>query len=173
MGDGTGGERTTGPGDRQTPAVSPGNASSGRRERIAGTLLSSVVVDPEDVRGWFGRYLEAYAACGRGESATESLLDWYALPFLVTTDAGFAALPTADQVVGAVQPQIDGMLAGRFARTDVEAEDVSVLNATSALVRGTFSHRDRDGREIRRLTVTYLVTDGAAGRRISVLAVER
>jgi hypothetical protein len=74
--------------------------------------------------------------------------------------------------VAAVQPQIDGMRAGAFARTDIVAADVTMLNATSALYRGTFSHRVGDGREIRRLTVTYLVTEGAAGRRISVLAVQ-
>jgi hypothetical protein len=39
------------------------------------------------------------------------------------------------------------------------------------LYRGTFSRQSVDGAEISRLTATYLVTDGAAGRRISVLAV--
>jgi hypothetical protein len=39
------------------------------------------------------------------------------------------------------------------------------------LYRGTFSRRRSDGGEISRLTATDLVTDGAAGRRISVLAV--
>ena len=43
--------------------------------------------------------------------------------------------------------------------------------ATAALYRGTFSLRRSDGNEINRLTATYLVTDGPAGRRISVLAV--
>jgi hypothetical protein len=46
-----------------------------------------------------------------------------------------------------------------------------VVNSTSALYRGTFSRQGNAGGEISRLTATYLVTDGAAGRRISVLAV--
>jgi len=135
-------------------------------------LLSSIAVDPDDVRAWFAEYLDAYAACGRGEAPTDSLLDWYGLPFLVATDAGFAALTTPEQVVAAVQPQIDGMRAGAFAGTAIAADHVTVLNATSAIYRGTFSHRDGDGHEIRRLTVTYLVTAGTDGRRISLLAVQ-
>jgi hypothetical protein len=47
----------------------------------------------------------------------------------------------------------------------------TALNSTSALYRGTFSRHRSDGGEISRLTATYLVTDGARGRRISVLAV--
>jgi hypothetical protein len=48
---------------------------------------------------------------------------------------------------------------------------VTVWNSTSALYRGTFSRQRSDGSEINQVTASYLVTDGAAGRRISVLAV--
>lgn len=48
--------------------------------------------------------------------------------------------------------------------------EITVLNATSARYRGAFSRRRADGSEIGRLTVTYLVTDGAVGRRTSALA---
>jgi hypothetical protein len=49
--------------------------------------------------------------------------------------------------------------------------DITVLNSTSALLQATFSRRRSDGSEIQQLTGTYLITDGAAGRRISVLAI--
>ena len=45
------------------------------------------------------------------------------------------------------------------------------LEAFAACGRGTFSRQRSDGSEIARLTSTYLVTDGEAGRRISVLAI--
>jgi hypothetical protein len=130
-----------------------------------------VAVDSSEVSRWFGVYLDAYAACGRGERDTASLLAFYGVPLLVTTDDGFGALMSNDQVVAAVQPQVDGMRAAGYARSEVLRSEVTVLNSMSALYRGTFSHHRSDGREIRRLTATYLVTDGAAGRRISVLAV--
>lgn len=128
-------------------------------------------MDSEDVNRWFGAYLDAFAACGRGESDTGSLLEYYGVPLLLTTDTGFFALTSDDQVGAALQPQVDGMRAAAYDRTEVLDSDVSVLNFTSALYRGTFSRQRSDGGEISRLTATYLVADGLAGRRISVLAV--
>jgi hypothetical protein len=130
-----------------------------------------VTVDADDVSQWFAEYLSAYAACGRGESDTASLLAYYGVPLLLTTDYGFAALTSDDQVIAAVQPQVDGMRAAGYGRSEVIGSEVTVLNATSALYRGTFSRQRSDGSEISQLTATYLVTDGPAGRRISVLAV--
>jgi hypothetical protein len=63
------------------------------------------------------------------------------------------------------------MRAAAYDRSQILGSEVTVLNARSALYRGTFSRQSVDGAEISRLTATYLVTDGAAGRRISVLAV--
>lgn len=120
---------------------------------------------------WFAEYLDAFAACGRGESDTGALLAYYGVPLLVTTDKGFFALTSGDQVVAAVQQQVDEMRAAGYSGSQVLGSEVTVLNSTSALYRGTFSRRSSDGGEISRLTATYLVTGGGAGRRISVLAV--
>ena len=54
--------------------------------------------------------------------------------------------------------------------SEVLVSEVTVLNATCALYRLAFSRRRADDADIGRLTVTYLVTDGSAGRRISALA---
>jgi hypothetical protein len=130
-----------------------------------------VIVDKSDVSRWFGEYLDAFAACGRGESDTASLLAYYGVPLLLTTDDGFVALTSDDQVVAAMQGQVDGMRAADYRRSEVLGSEVTVLNSTSALYRGTFSRQRSDGGEIGRLTGTYLVTDGSIGRRISALAV--
>jgi hypothetical protein len=147
---------------------------AGRRRALAvvgAAAVWSVVVDSSDVSRWFGEYLDVFAACGRGEKETASLLAYYGVPLLLTTDDGFFALTSDDQVVAAVQQQVDGMRAAGYARSEILGSEVGVLNSTSALYRGTFSRQRSDGGEIGRLTATYLVTDGAAGRRISVLAV--
>lgn len=133
--------------------------------------VQSVAVDSSDVSRWFAEYLDAYAACGRGEKDTAALLAYYGVPLLLATDGGFFAATSDDQVVASVQPQIDGMRAAGFYRSEILGSEVTVLNATSALYQGTFSRQRRDGSEISQLTATYLVSDGAAGRRISVLAV--
>jgi hypothetical protein len=138
---------------------------------MAGAPVWSVIVDTNGVSQWFGEYLNAFAACGRGESGTASLLAYYGVPLLLTTDDGFFALTSGDQVVAAVQQQVDGMRASGYGRSEILDSEVTVLNSTSALYRGTFSRHRSDGGEISRLTATYLVTDGPMGRRVSALAV--
>jgi hypothetical protein len=130
-----------------------------------------VTVDSSDVRRWFGEYLDAFAACGRGERDTALLLAYYGVPLLLTTDEGFFALTNNDQVVTVVRQQVDGMRAAAYARSEILGSEVTVLNSTSALYRGTFSRQRSDGGEISRLTATYFVTDAPVGRRISALAV--
>ena len=128
-------------------------------------------MENKDVSDWFDEYLEAFVACCRGDKETPTLLAYYAVPLLLTTDGGFYALTSDEQVVQGVGQQVDGLRAAGFDRTETHGSEVTVLNATSALYRGTFSRQRSDGTEINRITATYLVTDGTAGRRISVLAV--
>jgi hypothetical protein len=130
-----------------------------------------VIVDSDGVSQWFGEYLDVFAACGRGERDTDSLLAYYGVPLLVTTDEGFFALTSDAQVVAVMRQQVDGMRAAGYGRSEALGSEVTVVNATSALYRGTYSWQNRDGAEIRRVTLTYLVTDGPAGLRISALLV--
>jgi hypothetical protein len=128
-------------------------------------------VDSGDVGRWFAEeYLDAFAACGRGERDAASLLDYYGVPLLLTTDDGFFALTGDEQVVAVARQQVESMRAAGYDRSEILDSEVTVLNSASALYRGSFSRRRSDGTEIGRLTVTYLVTDGPSGRRISVLA---
>lgn len=128
-------------------------------------------MESSDLRRWLDEYLDAFAACGRGDKDTASLLAFYGVPLLLTTDKGLFSLTTGDQVVTAIQQELDGMRAVDYARSEILKSEITVLNHTSALHRGTFTRRRRDGSEIGRLTTTYLVTDGAVGRRISAIAV--
>ena len=117
---------------------------------MAGPPVWSVIVDSNDVSQWFGEYLDAFAACGRGESDTASLLAYYGVPLLLTTDGGSFALTSDDQVVAAVQQQVDGMRAAGDDRSEILGSEVTVMNSTSALYRGTFSRQRSDGGEISR-----------------------
>ena len=58
----------------------------------------------DDVNHWFGEYLDAFAACGRGESETASLFEYYGVPLLITTGDGFYALTPGEQVAAGMQP---------------------------------------------------------------------
>ena len=125
----------------------------------------------DDVERWFGEYLAAYAACGRGETGTEALLAYYGDPLLITTDGGYFPLAGGPRIVAGVGPQIEAMRQAGYHHTEVLDFTITPINAKSALYRGTFSWQRADGTEFNRPTATYLITDGPAGRRISVLAV--
>ena len=130
-----------------------------------------MIVDRVHVDRWFDEYLDSFAACGRGESQPSSLLAFYGVPLLLSTDDGLVALTTSDDVLAMAQRQVDGMRAADYDHSEVLDFDVSPLNSVCVLVRGRFSRRRRDGNEIGRLTATYLVTGAGQGRRISALAV--
>lgn len=126
-------------------------------------------MDETDARQWFGDYLDTFAACARGEKNDSEMLAFYAVPLLLTTDSGVVALVTPDAVDAASQQQIDGVRAAGYDHSEVLDWQFTTLNATSALVRGTFSRRRADGAEIAKLTATYLLTEGEDGRRLSAL----
>jgi len=123
------------------------------------------------VSEWFDEYLDAFAACGRGERPVDSLLAYYGVPLLFTGNDGYVALTSADHIRAAVQGQVDGMLADQYHHSVVLGFHVTPLNSASALYEERLSRRRTDDSEITQLTVTYLITAGPDGRRISVLAV--
>ena len=119
---------------------------------------------------WFDRYLEAFAACGRGESDDlESLLEYYDVPLLLSSDAAAVTLATAEQVLGFVRSQVETMRADRYDRSETLASEAVALNRTCALHTAEFSRHRRDGTEIGRFRATYLITTGESGRRLSAL----
>ena len=128
-------------------------------------------MDSAELDRWFRAYLSAFAACGRGESEAAGLLAYYGIPLLVSTDEGFVALTTGDEVTAMAQRQVDGMRTADYDHSEILDVEFALLNTVTALCRGDFSRRRRDGTEIGRLTATYLVTGAAAARRISALAV--
>ena len=128
-------------------------------------------MNADDVKRWFEDYLEVFESVGRGEQEPGTLLDHYGVPLLITVGGTFMVQMSADEVVGVMRRQVEEMRAAGYHSTMLLDEEVAVLNAASALYRGTFSRRRADGSEINAITATYLVTDSAAGRRISAFAV--
>jgi hypothetical protein len=129
-------------------------------------------VDTDAVNRWFDEYFATFEACARGERDMSELLSHYGVPLIFTSDAGVTTLMTDDEAAAMMQGLIDGLRANRYHHTDVLHPEVSVLNAVSALYRGTLSRRNADGEEFDCPTVTFLVTDDVAGLRIVLIAVQ-
>ena len=132
--------RSLGP-TRSTGRVSVRKPAAGSGARRYGLRA----MDGSTVGQWFAVHPHAFAACGRGERDTASMLAYYGVPLMLTTDDGFFALTSDDQVVAALQPQVDGMRAGGYHRSEILSSEVTVLNSNSALYRGTFSRQKNDG----------------------------
>lgn len=93
------------------------------------------------------------------------------MPLVVATNDAARALTGAEDVTGFARQQVDGMRAASYDHTETIDYEVTTLNATGALYRGDFARQRADGSEIGRLGVTYLITDGPVGLRISALAI--
>ena len=128
-------------------------------------------MDQADVKKWFDGYVAAFVAIGRGEADERRVLDYYAVPFVLSMDDGALHLTDEEQLLAAMGRQFDSMRAAGFDRSDELASETRVLNRTSAIHRGRFARYSTDGAEINRFDSTYLITDGPAGRRIAALII--
>jgi len=129
-------------------------------------------MDPAEVKRWFGAYLADFVALGRGDvDDVRRILDHYDVPLLLSTDAGSSVLIEETQVLTVAQQQVDAMRTSGYDRSDELASETVVLNNSCATHRVRISRRRVDGSEIAQIEVTYLITDGPAGRRISALIV--
>lgn len=129
-------------------------------------------MDTDEVRGWFRSYLADFVALGRGDLGdVRRILEHYGVPMLISTDAGTTVLTDEDQVLALARQQADGMRAAGYDRSEELAGETTVLNATCATHRGRFARVRADGSEISQVEATYVITDGAVGRRISAIVV--
>jgi hypothetical protein len=148
-------------------------ASMLRVVHTGGGTGSFSLMDEVTIRGWFDEYSKAFAERGRGESDDlHAFLEYYAVPIIVATDDAAQALTTAEEVMGFACQQVEGMRAASYDHTETIDSELTTLNATSVLYRGDFVRQRADDSEITRFGVTYLITDGSAGLRISALAVQ-
>ena len=122
-----------------------------------------------EVRDWFAEYLSAFADLGRGESPPDDLVPFYGLPFLLTTDDVIISHETVDEVAAWLQSQADAMSAAGYGQTKTLASSITILNRTTALLRGDFSRQRADGLETNHMSVTYVITRESESFRISVL----
>jgi hypothetical protein len=127
-------------------------------------------MDAKAVSRFLDEYLDGFAACVRGEREIAALLTFYGLPLIITSDDGVIALTAESDVAAVIQGQVDGLRGLRYRRTQVLQSEVVDLNAASALYRASLARYDDKGDEIDCPTITYVVTDGDDGPRITMLA---
>jgi hypothetical protein len=140
--------------------------------QCSGRANTFLRMDKAEIRAWFDQYLNVLAALGRGETDDlRAVLGYYGVPLLVATDDAVHALTAEDNVIGFAGQQVEAMRATRVHRIKTMAYEITALNANAVLYRGDFARQRSDGSEVARLRVTYLITNGEPGVRVSVAVI--
>jgi hypothetical protein len=114
---------------------------------------------------------DAFAvAVDRPEEAVAHLLEFYAVPLVLTSDDGPRVFADEHGVLAFIQEFVDGLLAQSYSRTDLISEHVLQINHSTAIYSGQFSRKRVDGSEISRVGGTYFVASGPLGSRIFAVA---
>jgi len=126
-------------------------------------------MDGEALGRWIQDYVGVFAACARGQQDVQALLDYWGVPLLLATRAGFVPLATRDEVAATAQKQFDRLRSAGYDHTELISFDITSLEQKSAWCRGEFSWQRADGDEIARPTVTFLIGETPGGPRIAAL----
>ncbi|HEV7648593.1 MAG TPA: hypothetical protein VGP26_10555 [Actinophytocola sp.] len=129
-------------------------------------------MDQPEAERWFAAYLADFVKLGRGDiTDPRRILDHYGVPMFVSTADGPMFLTDEAQVLGMAGRQIGGMRAEGYDRTEELISSTNVVNDRCAVHQGRFARLRADGSEIARVEVSYVITVGTAGPRISALLV--
>jgi NTF2-like protein (DUF6841) len=110
-----------------------------------------------EVRAWFDGYLQTFARLARGESSDlNTVADLCSTPTTFVTDDSSVTAADREALVRVLGGQVEQLRRMGHARIDIHRLDVRALNARAALIEGTVSRYDRDGREYARLGGAYL-----------------
>src|SRR5690242_3954902 len=113
-------------------------------QRWDANMSSLASVDAADVRTWFEEYLGVFAACGRGDNdELRTLLAYYGVPLLPSTDDAAVALKSDDELLNALRRQMDGMRADGYDRSEMLSSDFAPINRTSVGVDAAPRRRHR------------------------------
>ena len=128
-------------------------------------------MDQHEVSSWFEQYVSDFAEAGRGERPPAEVVGHYSAPLLLTTDEVVVRVATREDLGTWLQTQVDGMVAAGYDRTETLSTEVTVLNGSTAILRGSFSRLRADGEQISALTVTYLIARDPDDLRIAAMVV--
>ncbi|MEU9083469.1 hypothetical protein [Streptomyces sp. NPDC048357] len=133
------------------------------------TDLSAVEAD---VRTWFDQYVSTFiglAAAGRTDPAP--LLDYFAVPITMTTDAVHVVLASGDTLAAALTNELQTLRDADYGGSTALDPHVRALNQRSALIEVTWARNDSGGREFQRVRVLYLAARTVAGWRTTASAI--
>lgn len=133
------------------------------------TDLSAVAAD---AGAWFDRYVTTFiglAADGRTDPAP--LLEFFAVPITMTTDAVHLVLSTEEALTAGLTSELQSLRDADYGGSTALDLEVRALNERSVLIEVTWARNDSTGAEFQRVRVLYLAARTVAGWQTTASAI--
>ena len=99
----------------------------------------------------------------------QAILPYFHQPAFLIGPAGVIAVPTSAALTSIFAPAMEDLRARGYGRSDLSLQQFSLLSATVGLAIGVARRYKRDGQELERVGVTYLLHKADTGWKIAVV----
>jgi ketosteroid isomerase-like protein len=99
----------------------------------------------------------------------QAILPYFHEPSILMSPQGVIAAPTVAVVAAAFKPTMDRLRTREFGRSELSVGDVKPLSASATLVTGVAIRYKRDGLELERVGITYILHKAETGWKIAVI----
>jgi hypothetical protein len=99
----------------------------------------------------------------------QAILPYFHQPAFLIGPAGVFAVPSSAALTSIFAPAMEDLRARGYGRSELSLQQVNLLSATAGLASGVARRYKRDGQELERVGVTYLLHKSDMGWKIAVL----
>jgi ketosteroid isomerase-like protein len=99
----------------------------------------------------------------------QAVLPYFHEPSLLVSPQGVFAAPTFAVLATVVTPAMEGLRSREYGRSELSVGNVNSLGASATLITGVAIRYKRDGQELERAGVTYVLHKAHTGWKIAVL----
>jgi hypothetical protein len=99
----------------------------------------------------------------------QAILPYFNEPSLLISSRGVIAAPTVAVVAAAFKPTMEGLRNRDFSRSELSVGEIKSLSASTTLVTGVAIRYQRNGQELERVGITYVLHKVETGSKIVVI----
>ena len=99
----------------------------------------------------------------------QAILPYFHEPSTLISSRGVIAAATSAAVAAALKPTLEGLRAREFGRSELSVGSAKQLSASATLVTGEAIRYKRNGQEMERVGITYVLHKAETGWKIAVI----
>jgi hypothetical protein len=93
----------------------------------------------------------------------QAILPYFHEPSLLVSPQGVLPIPDRAALAAVFGPVMDGLRAKGYGRSEFEVDEFRLLSASTAIARGVAVRYKREGQELERVGITYVLHKASAG----------